>query len=231
MRLRPASTAGAMLRLSCQRSLWSFSSPGQQDLKTLETLANQSPSDPLLQQLVTTKLMEAGEYRRVRIRVESGLFAMNEQTYNTYRNAMAALGKSDLVPSSIASQVLRQTGSNLSLTNSPVPVQVVSANEFLVRLKPNRLQQILSLITVSVVGFFVIKSLSGKGEAGGVMAMLRGTHQLATDVDVRFEDVIGLDEAKHEVQVLVDYLREPEKYIDFGVNMPKVFLLFPLFFF
>jgi len=43
--------------------------------------------------------------------------------------------------------------------------------------------------------------------------------------DVTFEDVAGIDEVKEELEEIIDFLQEPQKYIDFGVRMPRGVLL------
>ncbi|KAK5980256.1 ATP-dependent metallopeptidase HflB [Trichostrongylus colubriformis] len=45
------------------------------------------------------------------------------------------------------------------------------------------------------------------------------------DVQVTFDDVRGMDEAKQEVEEIVDYLRDPEKYSRLGGRLPKGVLL------
>jgi cell division protease FtsH len=46
-----------------------------------------------------------------------------------------------------------------------------------------------------------------------------------TKVDVTFQDVAGLDEAKEEVMEIVDFLRQPKKYTTLGGKIPKGVLL------
>ncbi len=43
--------------------------------------------------------------------------------------------------------------------------------------------------------------------------------------DVTFKDVAGIDEVKEELEEIIDFLQEPQKYIDFGVRMPRGVLL------
>jgi cell division protease FtsH len=45
------------------------------------------------------------------------------------------------------------------------------------------------------------------------------------DIDTRFTDVAGADEAKDELQEIVDYLARPERYLEVGGQMPKGVLL------
>src|SRR5258708_12409377 len=42
---------------------------------------------------------------------------------------------------------------------------------------------------------------------------------------VTFEDVAGADEAKEELKEIVEFLREPEKFIQLGARIPKGVLL------
>ncbi len=54
----------------------------------------------------------------------------------------------------------------------------------------------------------------------------RGKHtQLRQRPNVRFRDVAGIEEAKSEVQEVVDFLREPAKYQRLGGNLPKGVLM------
>ena len=45
------------------------------------------------------------------------------------------------------------------------------------------------------------------------------------NVDVRFSDVIGIDEFRHEFEEIVDFLKSPEKYKNAGARIPKGVLL------
>ena len=50
--------------------------------------------------------------------------------------------------------------------------------------------------------------------------MFTGDHPTIT-----FDDVAGAQEAKEELQEIVEFLREPEKFISFGARIPKGVLL------
>ena len=45
------------------------------------------------------------------------------------------------------------------------------------------------------------------------------------NTDITFNDVAGLDEAKEELQEIVDFLKTPKKYTDLGAKIPKGALL------
>ena len=46
-----------------------------------------------------------------------------------------------------------------------------------------------------------------------------------TTANVTFKDVAGISEVKEELQEIVDFLKNPSKYKDFGINLPKGVLL------
>lgn len=91
-----------------------------------------------------------------------------------------------------------------------------------VRLASSKWKSLGSILLAGTTLFVLYKAVSAQRGGGGLMDMMRGTHSMAADVSERFDDVIGLTEAKQEVMVLVDYLRDPGKYVEFGVKMPKV---------
>ncbi|MBL8600463.1 MAG: ATP-dependent zinc metalloprotease FtsH [Myxococcales bacterium] len=66
-----------------------------------------------------------------------------------------------------------------------------------------------------------------QGQAGGVFAFGRSKGKMVGegDVTVRFEDVAGVDEAKEELQEVVEFLKSPEKFIRIGARIPKGVLL------
>ncbi len=53
----------------------------------------------------------------------------------------------------------------------------------------------------------------------------KGGHRIRQRPGVRFSDVAGIEEAKSEVQEVIDFLRDPTKYHKLGGNLPKGILL------
>ena len=47
----------------------------------------------------------------------------------------------------------------------------------------------------------------------------------ASDQPVTFEDVAGIDEAKEELTEIVDFLKNPDKYLRLGARIPRGVLL------
>ncbi len=69
---------------------------------------------------------------------------------------------------------------------------------------------------------------AGPGGGGGIFNIGKSKAQLfekGTRVNVTFQDVAGLDEAKVEVMEIVDFLKNPKKYTALGGKIPKGALL------
>jgi len=81
---------------------------------------------------------------------------------------------------------------------------------------------ILWFVVIGVVLFFVYRNMSSRGGLGN-MGRHRATRILGGTL--RFTDVAGIDEEKEEVQEIVDFLRNPKKFLDLGARIPKGFLL------
>ncbi|MBU1745104.1 MAG: ATP-dependent zinc metalloprotease FtsH [Proteobacteria bacterium] len=80
------------------------------------------------------------------------------------------------------------------------------------------------LLLVGVWIFFMRQMQGGGGKA---MAFGKSRARLVTDKSkkVTFADVAGIEEAKAELQEVIDFLRDPKKYTKLGGRIPKGLLL------
>ena len=86
------------------------------------------------------------------------------------------------------------------------------------------------IILLVLVWIFLMKRMSGNagGGAGGVFSVGKAKAQLFdkdNDKKVTFKDVAGLSEAKQEIEEIVAFLRNQEKYTELGGKIPKGALL------
>ena len=71
----------------------------------------------------------------------------------------------------------------------------------------------------------IIRAPKGGAASARNMTVEKKKFDVVTNVNVKFQDVAGLHEAKREVQEVVDFLKKPEKYHALGATIPKGVLL------
>ena len=93
------------------------------------------------------------------------------------------------------------------------------------------LTSILSIGLTGVMLFFLFgmmnRQMSGGGSNAKMMNFGKSRARMSTDEDkkVTFKDVAGLQEEKEELEEIVDFLKEPQKYVKVGARIPKGVLL------
>jgi cell division protease FtsH len=84
-----------------------------------------------------------------------------------------------------------------------------------------------TLLFILLIVFFMRRAAAGGGGAGGLMSFGRSRARRveASDQHVTFDDVAGIDEAKEELTEIVDFLKNPDKYLKLGARIPRGVLL------
>ncbi|HPR28373.1 MAG TPA: ATP-dependent zinc metalloprotease FtsH [Chitinophagales bacterium] len=96
---------------------------------------------------------------------------------------------------------------------------------------PTIIGWLLPLFLLVAVWLFIMRRVTGGGGVGGggqifnIGKSKANLYDKDTKVNVTFNDVAGLDEAKEEVMEVVDFLKNPKKYTSLGGKIPKGVLL------
>jgi len=98
--------------------------------------------------------------------------------------------------------------------------------------KPNWfMTEILPMILILVVMFFMFNMMMGRNAGGGDSKMMnfgksRARMTLNTDgKGITFKEVAGVAEEKEELAEIVDFLKNPKKYLQVGAKIPKGVIL------
>lgn len=151
------------------------------------------------------------------------------------------------------SKIYKSLGSAASLDKSTIWFETVKPKDYRLPyeqllakgtrfavVEKNTLAEIGNVLVMGLVGFMLIswiltyqnssyQSGSRGGMGGGPVSLLglrgKGSKELKDASTVTFDDVAGIDEAKEELQEIVEYLRDPERFLKLGARPPKGVLL------
>ncbi len=113
-------------------------------------------------------------------------------------------------------------------------VQEGRLKDYSFQAKSNWTEILFSLLPIIVIvglWIFIMRRMSNGGGAGGGGQLFNIGKSKAklfdekTDIKTTFKDVAGLEGAKEEIQEIVEFLKNPEKYTNLGGKIPKGALL------
>ncbi|MBP1539959.1 MAG: ATP-dependent zinc metalloprotease FtsH [Prevotella sp.] len=92
----------------------------------------------------------------------------------------------------------------------------------------NILINLLPWVMIILVWFFIMRMMSRGSGGGGVFSVGKSKakmYEKGNDLGITFKDVAGQAGAKQEVQEIVEFLKNPQKYTELGGKIPKGALL------
>ncbi len=158
----------------------------------------------------------------------------NSQSYTQFVEAVEAGQVTDVT---IDGENVRYTASGASyatikpedaeitelLVEADVPVTAISQETSLLQ---SFLISLLPFVLLIGVWVYFMNRMQGGGK-GGAMGFGKSKAKLLTEKNgrVTFDDVAGIDEAKEELEEIVEFLRNPQKFSRLGGKIPKGALL------
>ena len=110
---------------------------------------------------------------------------------------------------------------SVDITQAQVEIKNLSLQEVFIQLVIN----ILPIVVMAVLFLFLFRQ--ARGAQDGIMGIGRSKAKLFVKgkQDIKFADVGGMEEAKKELEEVVDFLKSPKKYKKVGARTPKGVLM------
>ncbi|KAL8953906.1 MAG: hypothetical protein Q9222_000280 [Ikaeria aurantiellina] len=238
--------------LAQRRSILGMGS-SQNLLAHMESTANNNPTSATAQNAFYSALLRANMPAIVVERFQTGRYASNQACETTYLRALEAVGQNGNLATSQTGQMqqgnsgmtpeqlqavgqaiaAQSRGGNISVTgkSSPAGTGAKDAPLYVVvdeSVGATIFKWTKFLLYFGLVGYFTLVVMTIAVEASGILKKVGGfqsTEAQAQDQTTRFSDVHGCDEAKEELQEVVQFLKDPTKFSSLGGKLPKGVLL------
>ncbi len=124
--------------------------------------------------------------------------------------------------------------STVPVPNDTEITKLMESNQVRFTGKPRESQNVLLFILLNSLPFILILGIAfialrqvQKGGGGGAMGFGKSKAKMLTERSgrVTFDDVAGIDEAREELQEIVEFLRDPQRFSKLGGQIPKGALL------
>lgn len=173
----------------------------------VSTFYSPSESKRQLEYYQFTRLLDQGQVANVRFvgdqRLEGTL--KDNSSFVTY------------IPANTAQEVMRR----LEEKGVPISAEPPPNPPWWLNLLPN----LLTLIVFVGIWLFILNQMQGGSNRAMSFGKSRARLHTEEKTKVTFADVAGLEEAKQELQEIVEFLKHPRKFVEMGARVPKGILL------
>ncbi|KAI8578353.1 hypothetical protein K450DRAFT_247508 [Umbelopsis ramanniana AG] len=221
----------------------------QRKLAKLEHDANAMPHDPRKQSELYKELMRSKNPQAVVSRFERGNFTHDEECWQHYIAALAQTGHSEAILPKVLQRLettgagkpalsptalqaaLAGTGKHVRIDEATMNGAGHKANPIYVVVEEARgyiFWRALRWLGITFTyAFCILTFLSLALENSGLLktTAAQTEYEPSSQQAVKFDDVQGCDEAKDELEELVQFLKNPQKFTELGGKLPKGVLL------
>ena len=104
-----------------------------------------------------------------------------------------------------------------------VEIEVVQPPDWMTLLSAGG--SILLVVAMLVGGYMMLRQFQGANSQALAFGKSRARMYTGDQPSITFDDVAGVDEAQEELREVVEFLKEPEKFVQLGARIPKGVLL------